>query len=888
MHCFFRLYALAVCLALCSSVASAEPSPVFGPEAFPEPQTAQVQPAQAQALIQKEWQVQRGEKPAAEAARDEWARAARLLQRQTEQAQPGGAARDQRRARLDALKPRLDTAQGAAAESLYQELRSLKRELLLADAQIDFKAILCIDNPYVHGSEALHEIRHRTENCATPGGRLLVLERLGPDAAVRKLAPQGVPAAFWRPDLSFDGMKVLYGMKAENQPAYHLYEIGLDGTGARQITKGDYNDMDPIYTPDGHIVFSTSRCNQFLRCGDSKFRMFILARCDGDGKNIYFISANNEADYTPALLPDGRILYTRWEYVDKEVNRLQSLWTVNPDGTGAGAYWGNQSRWPDMLMNARPIPGTQKVVFQAPGHHFCYDGPLGVVDTGEGMNYPDGVYNLTPHIPWAEVGAGPADRAFRSGFQAPACYKAFQTPFPISKDLLLVSARLGQDIALSKDADPGWFNLYLMDYDGNMELLYKGSYNILHAQPARARQRPTTIPSHVRWPGKRVAADQQAEEGTVFSSDIYEGTTIPRGAVKALRVMEIGSVSFGDCVGSRSSIREADPYRGKGAFPTPAWMLPGSPAISFVYDEGIKRVLGTVPVEADGSVHFKLPAVRSVFFQLLDEKGRCLQTMRSFTHVMPGEVRGCVGCHETPSVAPLALPKTSTAMCRAPSVLTPPPWGDASISFPRFVQPVLDKHCITCHGGANPKGGMDLTHRVEAGSQVSWPYVRLVFGNNPKTVDDFPSTSVAGPIFPYCTYPNPNWKIPTQDTVVPPMTAMSYKSKLVWIATSGKHHDVKVTPREEAQLVAWVDALCPYLGLEEIVDRPDMPADAYYANSAYKGLTYPPRMRTAPMVHKAFCQDNFESQDDRLPKDDKGAVLSSVYFKDGKRFYRIP
>ena len=836
-------------------------------------------------LIRNEWRLQRGTNAIAAAeAWAEWVRTERLLRRQTGEAQPQAA---ERRVKLSVLKKRLDEVTEKNAEGLYLDVRALKRECLLGDAQVDFQSILCIDNPYVNGSEAYHEIRHRTENCATYGGRMLVLDGLGPDAGVRRLAPQdGTPAAFWRPDLSFDASRILFCMKLTNEPAYHLYETGVDGTGTRQITKGDYNDLDPIYTPEGGIVFSTSRCNQFLRCGDSKFRMFILARCDREGKNIYFISANNEADFTPAMLPDGRILYTRWEYVDREVNRLQSLWTVSPDGTGATAYWGNQSYWPDMQLNARPIPGTPRVLLHAPGHHACYDGPLAVIDPTEGMNYPDGVYNLTPHIPWAEVGSGPRDKPYNDDFSAPLCYRAFQTPFPVSKDLFLVSARTGQSNVLGRDPEPGCFKLFLMDYDGNMELLYTGEHNILHAQPVRARPRPPVLTSTVKWPGKMGNADQKPEDALLHSADIYEGTTIPRGLVKALRVMEIGSVTYSDCAGWRSSMRESEPYRKVGALPLSASQLPGSPAISFVYDEGVKRILGTVPVEADGSVYFKIPAVRSVFFQLLDEQGRCLQTMRSFTHSMPGEVRGCVGCHETSRVAP--PPAATLAMRRGASTLEPPPWWDETVGFPRFVQPVLDASCIRCHGREKPKAGLDFTHRAEPGRTISWPYVQLVFGKDPKDLADSVKKTIAGPLFPYHAYPNPAWKVISQDTVVPPMTAMSYRSKLIQIATSGKHHDVKVTALEEARLVAWVDALCPYLGLEELLSRPDMSADVYYDVGMYKGLTYPALMATAPVVHKAFCQDGFESQASRLPKDKDGKVLPSVYFEGNKLRYRIP
>ena len=847
-----------------------KPSRKLEVEAYPEPATVRLDAAAAQRLVEQEWRAQRGDLTLKDVVADELVRCERILDRQ---GKPTAAPE-----RIQLAKWRTSPAD----DRLYTEVRRLKRGLLMGDAQVDFSQILCIDNPYVHGSESFHEVRHRNEDAATPGGRLLVLDGLGPDAAVRKLAPSGSRAAFWRPDVSSDGKKVVFCMKKEDEPAYHIYESGLDGSGLRQITRGDYNDLDPVYAPDGGIIFTTTRANQFLRCGGSKFRMFVLARMDADGKNIYFISTNAEADYTPVVMPDGRLLYTRWEYVDREIVRIQSLWTVNPDGTGLNAFWGNQSRWPDLLLHARPIPGTRKVLFQAAGHHDVYAGGLGIVDQSEGMNYPDGVYNLTSRVPWGEVGRGPADKAYNPKFCAPACYRAFTTPYPVSRDLLLVSARAGAD-ALAKDPDPQPFALYLMDYDGNMELLYQGEFNILHAMPVRQRPAPPQIPSTVQWPGKMTAPDQQAKPAVFYSPDIYEGTTLPRGRVKALRILEIEPQTY--CDGKRSSGAEVRSYFKQG-LPPEFWMT-GETAVSFVMDDTPKRILGTVPVEEDGSVNFKVPPMRSLYFQLLDERGLCLHTMRSFTHAMPGEVRGCVGCHATRSVAPPQQP--SIAMRRAPSVITAPAWGDATVGFPRFVQPVLDKHCVSCHGGQTPKGGLDLTHRTEKGTLLSWPYVKLVYGNKPgKTMEEMKKTSIAGPIFPYAVYPNPEVKFPTQDTVVPPMTAMSYRSPLVEIVSSGKHHKVKVSPAEEAMIIAWVDALCLYMGTEEILLQPDIDPQQYYADPSNKRFTYPPRMRTMPAVHRAFQQDDFQTQDDRLPRAADGTVLPSIYYEGNKLMYRIP
>jgi hypothetical protein len=833
---------------------------------------------QAQQMIEDEWKQQLGGNPVVDACRNELMRIERILERQSDNLSKDRLA--EKRQQLSSLHEKL---QSDSDETLYIEIRRLKREIMLGDPTIDFSEILCIDNPYPEGSEPYHEIRSRTENTAVAGGRLLILKGLAPNVAVKTLAPTGSPSSFLRPDLSFDAKKVLFSMKDSQKPSFNIYETGTDGKNLRQITDSEYNDLDPIYAPDGGIIFSTSRCNHYLRCGGSNFRMFILARCDKDGKNIYFISANNESDYTPAFLPDGRILYTRWEYVDKSVLRIQSLWTVHPDGTDNNTYWGNQSRWPDLMMNARPIPNTDKVVFDAVGHHDIYTGPLGIVNCVEGTNYPDGVYNLIKHVPYGEIGNGPEVRYYNEDYSAPECYTSFQTAYPMSENLMLVSARKGKNTySYYDEPETPYFSLFLMDFDGNMELLYKGRYNILYAQPVKPRPVPATIPSSVKWPGKMTATNQQAEYGILYSSDIYEGSDIPRGMVKSLRILEIEPQNWGD--GRRNSYGELALYIDKKAFPVPEdYYMSGETAVSFLMDDATKRILGTVPVEENGSVCFNVPPVKSIYFQLLDKNGRALQTMRSFTHVMPGEIRGCTGCHETRQEAPSA--RSTIAKLRAPDKIKPPFWGDVSVSFPRFVQPVLDRNCTACHSGNKPGGNLDLTHRTEPGTLMSWPYVQLVSGHNFSNYQEQVEKGLAGTVFPYYAYPNKNVKYPTTETVIPPMTALSYKSKLLDIATLGKHHGVKVSPEEEMMLAAWIDALCPYLGREELMEIPDIKDEDYFNQSGYEKLSYKSLMHTAPIVHKEFMQDDFKSQDARVPKDEKGNHLPAFEVKDGKRVY---
>jgi hypothetical protein len=539
-----------------------------------------------------------------------------------------------------------------------------------------------------------------------------------------------------------------------------------------------------------------------------------------------------------------------------------------------------------MLLNARSVPNTGKVIFNAAGHHDIFAGPLGVLEQDEGMNYPEGVYNLTPHIHWAEVGKGPADRVYNPDFTAPECYMAFQTPYPINEHLFLVSARKGSIPRTKNDPDLEWFNLFLMDYDGNMELLYTGEYNIFFAQPVRPRPVPRVLPSSVQWPGRMADPDQQAKWGVLYSADVYEGSGIPRGMVKSLRILEAEPQTQGH--GIRITSKITDIYRAADAIParSAGYLSSGEVPVSLVMDDATKRIWGTVPVEEDGSVNFKVPPVTGVYFQLLDEKGRALQTMRSLTHAMPGEVRGCVGCHYTKAISP--PPKPSMATRRAPSEITPPFWGDETVSFTRFVQPVLDAHCIRCHGGNEPAHGLDLTHRTEPGTFISWSYVSLVFGDKPATFEEWAEKTIAGMVVPHHAYPNDEVKYPTQETVVPPMTTLSYRSRLIHIATSGNHHGVKVSPEEEMRLVAWIDALCPYMGLEDVIAQPDPDPDEYLSTTAYNGLSFPAKMRTAPYVHKAFRQDEFRNQDDRIPKDGDGNPLPSFELIEGKRIFRIP
>jgi hypothetical protein len=646
---------------------------------------------------------------------------------------------------------------------------------------------------------------------AVPGARLLVLDGLSPEGRLRQLMPQApLHGSFWRPDLSFDARKVLFCFKPHNEKAFHLYEMNLDGAGLTQLTDGPYDDLDPIYLPDDrHLLFSTTRGHTYVRCMPPT-SAFVLARCERDGRDIYLISANNEPDYLPSLLPDGRVIYTRWEYTDKPLWRAEKLWTANPNGTQVNVFWGNQSVWPDLTKDARAIPGTRRVMFTGSAHHNWFAGSVGIIDPDGGYNFPHGLTKVTADAPWPECGNGPVDPVESPRYHAAGRFEAYYSPYPLGERDFLVSALRN-----------GKFALYLMDVEGNRELIYEGAHQVLHALPVKPRLRPPVLEDRVAWPAREPGARPQP--GVLFSSSVYQGAPPElRGRAKYLRVWSIDAKTY--------TYWYKRPYISTG------------PVVSAVQSEGVKRLLGTVPIEADGSVSFQAPAGLPLHFQLLDERQRALQTMRSFANLMPGEYRGCLGCHESHSRAS-EVQNNALALTKPPRDITPPPWGEDTISYPRYVQPVLDKYCGQCHQGeGEARKVLDLTLRP---SQPVFPEPYLTLIGRPTWGAPYrapenppPGFGIAGMLMVEAYGPFD----PQAYVTPPPLTALSYRSKLIDLVSSGKHHEVKIDDTSLLRLIVWVDAMCPYLGDEEVREIPD---------PAFQGvdwLAVRPKIATAPRL----------------------------------------
>ena len=734
---------------------------------------------------------------------------------------------------------------------VYVAIRRLKRAVIFKDPAIDFEKLLLVDtpfpmrwapespyrqsypnSPFIYFNEWNHQSHHRNGFNALSGSRLLVLQGLQPGGQVSALAPaasQG-DGAILRPDISFDGQKILFSYKAEDEMNYHIYEINVDGTGLKQLTFGNYDDNDPIYLPDGHIMFTTTRGNTYVRCQHYSAST-ILARCDSDGKNIYLISQNSEPDWLPSLLADGRVVYTRWEYSDKNVMRAQGLWSTNIDGTGTAVVWGNQSVWPDDLSYPRQIPGTSKIMFAGVGHHCWFNGSIGIVDPQAGREYPEGLAKVTPDVRFEEVGDGPGPLAVASkSYHAAGKFVSYINPCPLGENLFLVSA--SRDAPTTSYKNSGYrfanrFRLYLMDLEGNKELVYGGEHQCLYAMPLKPRIRPPVLASTVQWPG--TGKDRQPlKPGTFYSNNVYEGSGIAPGEAKYVRVIEMDYRTF--------STWFSGFYLG-GSIP--------APQVSGTALDAVKTVLGTVPVEDDGSYNFIAPPGRQLFFELLDKDYRCLQVMRSFVGVMPGENRGCVGCHERRTTAPaMEAAKTAKALRREPSPITPPPWGIKGISYKKMIQPIFDKQCASCHmGDGKARKTLDLTLRPSSAmaGQFSEPYLTLLgssaymqsLGNKKNHAGGYDVSE--------------NRTAWTQDgsmRTFKPKSHFSPVSPLINLLKDGKHHGVKLSAAELQILITWVDCNTPYRDDQEVRETPD---------PIFKGIEMipiRPEVKNAPVIQR--------------------------------------
>ena len=634
-------------------------------------------------------------------------------------------------------------------------LQRLQRDVLLFD--MDKIAVI-----RRHEIDASHVYTYHYEGFR-PGGGLYVASLGDPGGKPIELAasPNG---QILDCDLSYDGRTLLFSLRETANEGYHVWRVDVDGTNLKQLTDGPWNDYNPCWLPDGGIAFLSTRLAQFAYCWHAP--VGILHRMNADGSGVRRLSANYLNDFTPYPLEDGRLIYSRWEYVDRPAIPIQSLWTINPDGTGLLGFFGNRVLSPATFMEARSIPGTGKVLCTMTGHNGPARGAIGVIDRSKGVNAQEAIDNITPDVPVPKVheGCGNFEGA-----------KLYSGPCPLDAIRFLVSAR---GPILVRTLSGECQSTALPAPDDGMQWFC--------AQPVRARPRPPVIAS-----GLPSQADTFA---TLVLQDVYNGLEpyVARGEVKAIRVVRE----------LPKSVRIDPSLRAFGF---------QFPVISCGATYAGKQVLGEVAVEPDGSACFRVPAETPLYFEALDADGRAVQRMRSFTHLMPGEVQGCVGCHE--HRLHTARPQLGLAYLTTPKELEPPEWGPGGFDYSRIVQPVLDQYCVKCHHPVDPPKRIDLTGGKTDFFNVSYECLARENqgGRGTAYVNWIP------------TYNGQEWNIlQTQ-----PKTWGSPQSKLAEIVLSN-HPDEKGQPRfqmdakSRRRILAWIDLNVPYYGTSETA-YPDYP-----------------------------------------------------------------
>jgi len=645
--------------------------------------------------------------------------------------------------------PPSGTADGSAWRSaLISAARALRRQVLLNHPAMDFESVVFIERHIYHPS---HIYTEYSDAPFRPGGGVYVLRLRGDDGHpdVARLF-DGSKGTCRDPDVGFDGKEILFSYRDSAGGSYHIYRMNADGSGLKQLTDGPFHDTYPCHLPDGRIAFISTRCASRVLCFSTEAAtLFVM---NGDGSGIELLSANNVNEWSPAVLPDGRILYTRWEYLDKGADYIQSLWAIHPDGTGSEQVFGNNLAKPYTFISARPVPGDRRIVCTICSHWGDHVGPMVLVDPSRGMNNLAAIENLTPDYP-ITIGGGPV--------------YGYRDPWPLSADLFMVS-----------HAPEGEFGLFLFERDGAKELLWaEEDISCFQPRPLRSRPKPPVLPSE-RRPGM--------PDAVLLLVDVYRGLgpEVERGRVRYLQIAE--------------EVKHDLPRKTDGTyvkhFPDfMAWYA--SPWEQNKPAPGIaaKRIYGTVPVEPDGSAHFLAPTDKPIFFAVLDENYNELQRMKSYVHLKPGEVRSCIGCHEARREPPPNRDVPRAAR-RDPDKITPPPWGATRIGYARLVQPVWDNHCLRCHGPTRRDANLDLSSRPMApGVPVS--YKALV---SPRPEGKPPLVSF------YDNWWGSLHGVPPGK----PLAVGTLASPLIKLIDGG-HYDVKLTAEERRRITAWIDMNCP-------------------------------------------------------------------------------
>ena len=669
---------------------------------------------------------------------------------------------------------------------LYRDIRTITRQLALKNPLLAGRPLAFVKRRRFI-CQMLHEyVGYYYNYDGLHGGGMYVLEEPGVSLETRDLIGGSLPQGnYATPALSYDGRTIYFAFCAlsqtertrqstgnhrgfpaagdvpqqlnyysTNRACFHIYAVNVDGSNLRQLTTGCQDNFNPCPLPDGTVLFMSSARGGFCRC-DNPFEPIpttTLHSMQPDGTEQRILSYHETNEWHPAPLNDGRIAYCRWDYVDRSAAHFHGIWTCNPDGSNPLALFGNYTKRVSACFQPRSIPGSNRIAFIAGAHHANVGGSLALFDPARAkLNGESGeddfrsIEILTPHIALPETPDQWPDSFYHS-------------PWPLSEDYFLVAVGLdplpGMGSGVLEDSKTG---IYYFDRFGNLELLYRDPHMAsMNAMLLEAPHRPHEIPS--------VVDPSLGDEGEFFLADV-NWSLLPLPAdrpVRSLRVFQI--------------------------LPKSETHIANQPRIGYANAESARSLLGTVPVEDDGSAYFRAPARVPLYFQAVDAAGRAVQGMRSLTYLQPGERRSCAGCHEG---SPTAPPRRSAlALQREPSVLQSGPDGTQPISFARLIQPVLDRACTSCHDGTD---GQYKSQLVLTGESVG-PFTRSYESLRP-----FVRWYEWGPAS-------------IHPTVTVPGRMGADESPLTAVLDDETHRSIDLSKADRRRLYLWLDANGPFYG----------------------------------------------------------------------------
>ena len=697
---------------------------------------------------------------------------------------PDLSAEQTRFAQLKIDNSRVALEDNDARYRLFEQVLRLRRKIAFSNPLLDFDRILFIKRHFLPATATWGSDMRGNHMCdqyygfhAIPGGGLFVLENsFGEKPTIRNILADSVcengrfkgkklqPGGFLSPELSYDGSTILFAYteaeptryKWTEKSTFHIFKVNVNGSGLVQLTDGPANDFDPCWLPNGRIVFISERRGGYGRCHPRPVPLYTLHSMNADGSDIIRISHHEANEWHPNIDRNGMIIYTRWDYTDRGNIQAHHPWITTPDGHDARAIQGNYGKSkgarPTMEMDLRAIPRSHKYIATAAAHHGQAYGSLVLLDPRiQDDDAMAPLRRLTPEVPFTEAEIG-----YNDG-------QVYATAWPLSEYFYLC---VYDADGCARRGAKNDYGIYLVDAFGNKELIYRDpAISCLSPIPQRPRKKPPVLADVTTSPEQ--LSSKLPQTASVGVINVYNSREpFPEGiTIKALRIIQV--------------LPKTTP-------------LIDEPKIGYGSEKGARAVLGTVPVEADGSAYFSLPVGKPVYFQVLDEHRLAVQSMRSDTYVHPGRQLLCRGCHEPRHSAPTVPSRLPMAFRRPPSRILPDLEGSDPFSFPRLVQPVLEQNCVACHI-KEPKAP-DL----RKGDWKKNPDYRYTSYDNLREYAFF---------FGSARNKYDPWTVPR--TI--PGRFGARASKLYQILTNG-HHDITLSKEDMYRITLWLDCNSDFFG----------------------------------------------------------------------------